>query len=140
MRRFTTVLTVLLGIFPLTFGSWFLFSGHGAAAGFGIDPWPTGVAAGYFGVKGIRDIVAGLNILALFALGQRRATGVLMAISSLIPITDMIMVLSHGGTAATALGVHGLTALVMLVDASLLLRERRTVEAVEAPQPVGAHS
>jgi hypothetical protein len=140
MRRFTTVLTILLGIFPLTFGTEFLFAGHIAAAGFGIDPFPTGVAAGYFAVKGIRDIVLGLNLLALFALRQRRATGVLMAISTLIPITDMITVFSHGGSAATALGVHGLTAVIMLFDAFLLLRERTAARAAVAAQPVGAHS
>lgn len=137
MRRFTTALTVLLGLFPLTFGLWFLLDGHGAAAGFGIDPWPTGTAAGYFAVKGIRDIVAGLNLLALFALGQRYATGVLMAITALIPIADMIIVLTHGGTVATALGIHGLTAVIVLFDAWLLLRERRTADIA---QPVGVHS
>jgi hypothetical protein len=133
MRRFTTVLTVLIGIFPLTFGVRFLFDGPGAGAGYGI----TAAAGGFFVAKGIRDIVAGLNLLALLALGQRRATGVLMAITALIPITDMIVVLTHGGTVATALGIHGLTAVVILLDAWLLLRERRTVEAA---QPVGAHS
>jgi len=135
MRRFTTVLTVLLGIFPLTFGVRFLLDGHGAAAGFGIDPWPTGTAAGYFAVKGIRDIAIGLNLLALFALGQRRATGVLLAITAMIPIADMIIVLTHGGTVATALGVHGLTAVIVLFDACLLLRERQVTA-----QAVGVHS
>ena len=137
MRRFTTVLTILLGLFPLSFGLRFLLDPHGAAAGFGIDPWPTGAAAGYFAVKGIRDIVIGLNLLALFALGQRRATGVLMAIAAMIPIADMIIVLTHGGTVATALGIHGLTALIVLFDAWLLLRERRPADVA---QPVGAHS
>jgi hypothetical protein len=137
MRRFTTVLTVLLGLFPLSFGLRFLLDPHGAAAGFGIDPWPTGAAAGYFAVKGIRDIVVGLNLLAVFALGQRRATGVLMAIAAMIPIADMVIVLTHGGTVATALGIHGLTAVVVLFDAWLLLRERRTADVA---QPVGAHS
>ncbi|MFD7156013.1 DUF4267 domain-containing protein [Kribbella sp. NPDC059898] len=131
MRRFTTVLTVLLGVFPLTFGTQFLVAGHTAAPTFGIAEWPTGVAAGYFAVKGIRDIVLGLNLLTLFALRQRRATGVLMAISALIPITDMITVFTHGGPAATALGVHGLTALVMLFDAFLLIRERQSAEVLE---------
>ncbi|GAA1588742.1 MULTISPECIES: DUF4267 domain-containing protein [Kribbella] len=131
MRRFTTVLTVLLGVFPLTFGTQFLVAGHTAAPSFGIAEWPTGVAAGYFAVKGIRDIVLGLNLLTLFALGQRRATGILMAITALIPITDMITVFTHGGPAATALGVHGLTALVMLFDAFLLIRERQSAEVLE---------
>ncbi|GAA3109094.1 hypothetical protein JOF29_001506 [Kribbella aluminosa] len=131
MRRFTTVLTVLLGVFPLTFGAQFLFAGHTAAPSFGIDPWPTGIAAGYFAVKGIRDIVLGLNLLALFALRQRRATGIYLAISAIIPIVDMIIVLTHGGPAATAFGVHGLTAVVMLFDAALLLRERQRAEVLE---------
>jgi Domain of unknown function (DUF4267) len=138
MRRFTTVLTVLLGLFPISFGLRFLFDGHGAASGFGIDPWPTGNAAGYFAVKGIRDVVLGLVILALLALGQRRATGVVLALASLIPIVDMVTVLTHGGSVATALGVHGLTAVVVLVNACLLLRERAAVEV--QPMPVGAHS
>ncbi|WP_329481079.1 DUF4267 domain-containing protein [Kribbella sp. NBC_01484] len=137
MRRFTTVLTILLGLFPLSFGLRFLLDPHGAAAGFGIDPWPTGAAAGYFAVKGIRDIVIGLNLLALFALGQRRATGVLMAIAAMIPIADMVIVLTHGGSVATALGIHGLTAVIVLFDAWLLLRERRTADLA---QPVGVHS
>ncbi|MGW6200445.1 DUF4267 domain-containing protein [Kribbella sp. NPDC055110] len=145
MRRFATVLTVLLGIFPLTFGAQFLinglFGGHGAAANFGIDPWPTGTAAGYFAVKGVRDIALGLIILAVFALGERRATGVVLAIATLIPIIDMTTVLTHHGPAATAFGVHGLTALVVLFDAVLLLRERRTPDVAgtaEVVQP--AHS
>ncbi|NIK57261.1 DUF4267 domain-containing protein [Kribbella shirazensis] len=137
MRRFTTVLTVLLGVFPLTFGSQYLFDGASAAANFGIDPWPTGTAAGYFAVKGIRDIALGLVVLALFALRQRRATGVVLAIVAIVPIVDMITVFSHGGPAATALGVHGLTAAVILVDAFLLLRERE-VTTGETLQP--AHS
>jgi hypothetical protein len=145
MRRFTTVLTVLLGVFPLTFGTQFLinglFDGHGAAANFGIDPWPTGTAAGYFAVKGIRDIALGLSILALFALRQRRATGVVLAITTLVPIIDMITVFTHDGSAATALGIHGLTAAVVLFDAILLLRERPTADTAntgEIVQP--AHS
>jgi hypothetical protein len=145
MRRFTTVLTVLLGVFPLTFGTQFLinglFDGHGAAANFGIDPWPTGTAAGYFAVKGIRDIALGLSILALFALRQRRATGVVLGITTLVPIIDMITVFTHDGSAATALGIHGLTAAVVLFDAMLLLRERPiadTAKTGEVVQP--AHS
>jgi len=137
MRRFVTVLTVLLGLFPISFGLRFLFDGHGAAAGFGIDPWPTGTAAGYFAVKGIRDVACGLIILVLFALGQRRATGIVLALVTVIPIVDMITVLTHGGTVATALGVHGLTAVIVLFDGWLLLRERQVVPAA---QPVGVHS
>jgi len=61
--------------------------------------------------------------------------GNVMAVLVIIPITDMIVVFSHGGPAATALGVHGLTAAVMLVDALLLLRER-VVTTEKDLQPV----
>jgi hypothetical protein len=139
MRRFTTVLTVLLGLFPVSFGLQFLLDGHGAASGFGIDPWPTGAAAGYFAVKGIRDIVLGLNFLVLLALGQRRATGILLAIAAPIAFTDAIVVLTHGGSLATALGVHVLTGVIVLFDAWLLLRERPAAKNSQ-PAPVPAHS
>ncbi|WP_405061293.1 DUF4267 domain-containing protein [Kribbella sp. NBC_01505] len=119
MRRFTTVLTILLGLFPLTFGTRFLFDGTGAAAGFGI----TAAAGGFFPVKGIRDIALGLVVLALFALGQRRPTGIILAVIAIVPITDAIVVATHGGSLATALLIHALTAAVMLFDATLLLRE-----------------
>jgi hypothetical protein len=139
MRRFTTVLTVLLGLFPVSFGLQFLLDGHGAASSFGIDPWPTGAAAGYFAVKGIRDMVLGLNFLVLLALGQRRAAGIVMAVAVPIAFTDAIVVLTHGGSLATALGIHVLTGLVVLADAWLLLRERPVAETSH-PTPVPAHS
>ncbi|MFK4087467.1 DUF4267 domain-containing protein [Kribbella sp. NPDC020789] len=130
MRRFTTVLTILLGLFPLTFGTRFLFDGPGAAAGFGI----TADAGGFFPVKGIRDIALALVILALFALGHRRPTGIILAIVAIVPITDAIIVTTHGGSLATALGVHALTAAVILLDAVLLLREPTDARRITATE------
>jgi hypothetical protein len=130
MRRFTTVLTVLLGLFPLTFGTRFLFDGPAAAAGFGVPA----AATAYFPVKGIRDIALALAILALFALGHRRPTGILLAVAAIIPITDAIIVTTHGGSLATALGIHALTAAVILFDAVLLLREPAPLGSATAAQ------
>ena len=135
LRRLTTVLTVLLGLAPISFALRFLLDPQGAASGFGIDPWPTGNEAGYYIVKAGRDLVLGLNILILFALGQRRATGILMAIVTIVPVGDMIAVLTHGGSVATALGVHGLTAAIVAAAAVLLLRERPLVEVDGAQLP-----
>jgi hypothetical protein len=147
-RRLTTVFTVVLGLAPISFGLRFLLDPHGAASGFGIDPWPTGNEAGYFIVKAVRDIVCGLNILVLLALGQRRATGVVMGLAVIIPVVDMVAVLTHGGSVATALGIHGLTAVIVAIAAVVLLRERpeapadQAVSVAPADQPVrvGDHS
>jgi hypothetical protein len=135
LRRLTTILTVVLGFAPITFGLNFLFNAQGAASGFGIDPWPTGNEAGYYLVKAGRDLALGLNILILLALGQRRATGIVMAIVTLVPILDMIAVFTHGGSAATALGIHGLTAVIVAIVAGLLLRERPLVQVDAAELP-----
>jgi hypothetical protein len=126
LRRITTIFTVVLALAPISFGLRFLLDPHGAASGFGIDPWPTGNAAGYFIVKAVRDLFIGLVLLVLFALRERRSTGVVMALATIVPIVDMIAVLTHGGSAATALGIHGLTAVIVAIDAYLLLRERPT--------------
>jgi hypothetical protein len=129
LRRFTTILTVALALAPISFGLNFLLNPHGAASGFGIDPWPTGNAAGYFIVKGVRDLFMGFVLLVLFALKERRSTGIALALVTIVPIGDMIAVLTHGGSVATALGVHGLTAVIVAIDAFLLLRERPTADA-----------
>lgn len=135
LRRLTTILTVVLGLAPISFGLNFLFNAQGAASGFGIDPWPTGNEAGYYMVKAGRDLALGLNVLVLLALGHRRATGIVMALVTVAPILDMIAVLTHGGSAATALGVHGLTAVIVAIVAGLLLRERPLVEVDGAELP-----
>jgi uncharacterized protein DUF4267 len=137
LRRITTILTVVLACAPISFGLRFLFDAHGAASGFGINPWPTGNAAGYFIVKAGRDLVLGLILLVLLAAGQRRAVGIVMALVTLVPVLDMIAVLTHGGSVATALGIHGLTAAIVAAAAVLLLRERPLVEVdrAELPKP-----
>jgi hypothetical protein len=97
---------------------------HAAAAGFGI-PGPNGTGAGFYDIKGIRDITSGLVPLALLIAGQRRALGWALIAGTFTPFGDAVIVLTHGGPLATALGVHTLTALLVLGLGVLLLRETR---------------
>ena len=138
MRKLTTVLAVLCGLAGLGFGLNFLFNPH-AAAGFGIDPWPTGNAAGYFVVKGVRDIGYGLTAFVLLARGHRRTLGWVVLIDVLIPIGDGTAVVTHGGSWATALAVHFSAATLVLITAVLLLTEKaRAPERDEARERVAA--
>ncbi|MFI7544165.1 DUF4267 domain-containing protein [Actinoplanes sp. NPDC049599] len=125
MARFTTALAVLCGLAGLFFGLNFLLNPDGAAAGFGIEPWPTGDAAGYFVVKGVRDVAYGLVIFAVLATGSRRTLGWVILADLVIPLGDAAAVVTDGGTWATALMVHGGAAAVVLLTAVLLLREKR---------------
>ena len=65
-----------------------------------------------------------LVIFALLLSGHRRALGWAMLAITFVPASDMVIVLSNDGSLGTAYGVHGLTALAVVVTAGLLLRER----------------
>jgi hypothetical protein len=127
-NKITTALAVACGLAGLVFGLNFLLNPH-AANGFGISPWPTGDAAGYFVVKAVRDIAYGLVVLVLLARGHRRTLGWVVLIDALIPLGDGIAVLTHGGSVTTALSIHFSAATLVLITAALLLTERTPREA-----------
>ena len=120
-------------------GARFLLVPSTAAAGFGIAAWHAGGKADpYLSVKGVRDIASysspsscsppGPHVLGWFELA-----------ASMIPIADAIIVLGRGGPKATAYGVHGATAAVLLATAALLFTLPRAVPA-KSKKPVCAAS
>ncbi|WP_460863816.1 DUF4267 domain-containing protein [Nocardiopsis coralliicola] len=112
--RILSGLTAAVGVAVAVIGIRFLVAPEAAVAGFGTaDP------AAYLDAKGVRDLVCGavaLACLGLFLCGALSARGlaVLVAVFSAVPAGDAVIVLSRGGTAAAALGIHGATALAML--------------------------
>lgn len=127
-------LAVAVGI--IFIGVRFLFAPDMAARAFGIPLTdPRDIA--FLFVKGSRDIVSGLFFLALLWSGDRRLTGVLLLIATLIPISDGAIVLLSIGW-KPALAIHWGTALYMLLVSFVLLRgsnkvnEDRTGLAVAA--------
>ncbi len=138
MKILATGIAVLIGLFIIYIGLEFLLAPQVAAAGFGVPTWPQREGTAFLAVKGVRDIATGLVVFALLLSGHRRALGWAMLAFAFIPAGDMVIVLSQGGAPATALGIHGLTAAVVLVGAGLLLRERPTPASV--PEPVRAAS
>ncbi len=80
-------------------------------------------------LEGVRDVTSGVVILALLLARQRFALGVAVLAFALTPIGDMLTVLTHHGSIVTALSVHGLTAAVVVLTGTLLVREGRTARA-----------
>jgi hypothetical protein len=111
----------LVGAGIVFIGTRFLVRPQVAAAGFGIASETGGVTGPYLAVKGVRDIASGMLIFALLAARKPHILGQFMATASIIPIGDGIIVLRHNGPKATAYGVHGATAAVMLTTAAVLL-------------------
>jgi hypothetical protein len=126
--RLTTIMGWLVVLAGFYFGLSYLLNGDGSAAGFGIvDP------AGYYVVKGVRDIAYALTALILLLMGHRRALGWVVLADSIIPIGDCLAVMTHGGTVGYALAVHGSAAVLVLITAGLLLRETAPAKPEPAP-------
>ncbi|PBC78529.1 uncharacterized protein DUF4267 [Streptomyces sp. TLI_235] len=134
-RHVTTALAALTGATVLFFGLNFLLNPGGAAPGFGIDPWPQGNASGYYVVKGFRDLALAGTVFLLLGLGQRRVLGWVILVDAIVPLGDALAVVTHGGTVATALGVHVSAAVVVLLSGVMLLTEGRNRPATGRPAP-----
>ena len=83
-----------------------------------------GVAAGNLRalteIKGVRDITSGAVPLVVWAAAGRTALGWALIAAALTPTADAMIVLTNGGKLPAALGIHGLTA-GLLVAAGLVL-------------------
>ena len=103
-------------------GARFIVAPRVAAAGYGVHPdlgQPS--ASAYLSVKGVRDIASGLFVFILMAAGATHLLGWVILAATIIPLADAAIVIGNGGSKAIALGVHGVTAVVMLVTSALLL-------------------
>ena len=115
-------LSRLLGAGIIVIGARFLVVPQAAAAAYGITSEHDGTASDpYLAVKGVRDIASGVVVFVLLAAGKPHILGRYLVAASIIPIGDALIVLRGNGAKATAYGVHGATAAVMLGTAALLL-------------------
>ncbi|MFJ6431624.1 DUF4267 domain-containing protein [Streptomyces sp. NPDC091416] len=138
LRKINTVLAAAFILFILWFGTEYILRPETVAPGFGLPSRPSGDGGGFLVVKGIRDVVLALVLGVLLVTGHRRALGWALLVEALAAYGDMGNVLAHHGSLATALGVHCLTATLMVVNGLLIMRETRSVAAAAArpvPQP-----
>jgi hypothetical protein len=114
------VLTWTVGLFAIGFGLAYLTKNAAWAAGFGIAVAPSPDARAWWQVKGIRDLVSGLLMIA-WAFIDRDRLGWLVLIFGLVPVGDAVTVWGDSRNLKAALGIHGATAAVMAIAAVLLL-------------------
>ena len=122
MHWFSIIVALLAAIGIIVLGAMYLFNPRGATQSFGL-PLPEAGAnvAWWLRLKGTRDIVSGLVLLALVAWGAPKLIGIVMLIQALIPTGDMSLILASKGSTKTAFGVHGLTAALMILGAIPLI-------------------
>ncbi|HEY9292111.1 MAG TPA: DUF4267 domain-containing protein [Microlunatus sp.] len=119
MNIIGSILVWLVSIMIIAIGVAYVARHEGNAAGFGLSVLPEKSARGWWQVKGVRDIVTGLAPITIFFV-QPEALPWLILVESLIPIGDMLVILTNSGSKARAFGVHGATALVMIIATILL--------------------
>jgi len=111
----------VIAIAIIFIGCRFLLAPSTAAAAYGV---PAGVeprSRAYLSAKGIRDIASGLFVAMLMAFGSTHALGWFMLIATIIPVADATIVLHNGGSRMVAFGVHGGTAVALLIISGSLL-------------------
>ena len=116
--------TLVVPVAIIGLGINFILNPVGASTGYGI-PIHDPAAFPFMWVKGIRDIFAGVVVLAFLMRGDQRTTATLYAIAICIPICDGVVILKHLGF-APPIFIHWGTALYMMVIAAFLLRKRES--------------
>ena len=72
-------------------------------------------------LKGVRDIAAGSGLLAFMAWGTPHGVGIILLVEAIIPVGDMLVILAAKGSTKSAFGMHGLTAVLMVLAAIPLM-------------------
>jgi Domain of unknown function (DUF4267) len=101
----------------IAIGIRFLLTPRRATVAFGV---PADSLRALTEIKGVRDIASGVVLLVVWAASDRTTLGWALIAAALTPIGDAVIVVRNGGKPSTALGIHGLTA-ALLLAAGLVL-------------------
>ena len=124
MHGFTLGLALLLALAIIAIGARYVASPTIATRSFGLPLPDEGTnIAWWLRLKGVRDIVSGLIVLAMMAWGGPRAIGIVLLVEAIVPVGDMLLILAARGSAKSAFGIHGFTAVLMILVAIPLMRE-----------------
>jgi hypothetical protein len=118
------ILAALLAVGIMVIGGFYLVSPERISGTFGLkppEPASDGDTRAWLRPKGIRDVAAGLVVLAMMLTADMRLVGLVLVVEAIIPFGDMSIILASGGSKSRAFSVHGVTCAVMLVVGLLLI-------------------
>jgi hypothetical protein len=124
MQQVSIGVAVLLALAIIAVGAQYIAAPRTATLSFGLPLPENGQnIISWLRLKGVRDIASGLTVLACLTWAGPWAVGIVLLALATIPVGDMLVVLSGQGSTKRALGMHGVTALVMaLTGIPLLIR------------------
>jgi len=116
------VLAAFIAVGIVIIGCFYLASPERISGSFGLKPPASDSdTRAWLRLKGIRDVVAGLVVLAMMLTLDWRLVGIALLVEAVIPLGDMSIILGSGGSKARAFSIHGVTCAVMLVVGLLLI-------------------
>ncbi len=118
--KISYTIAFLTGLGMIFLGARFLLSPEVAEAGYGIHFNEQGDHSFHY-IKGIRDIFSGLLISVFAWMNQRRALGVTLLAGTIIPVTDMLIVLSKSYNVALQAMPHIIAIIICSVFGIILL-------------------
>jgi hypothetical protein len=122
MHSVIPLLAALMAVGIIVIGGFYLVSPGRISGSFGLKaPASDADTRAWLRLKGIRDVAAGLVVLAMMLTVDSRTAGIVLLVEAIIPFGDMSIILGSGGRKATAFSVHGVTCAVMLVVGLLLI-------------------
>ena len=127
--KISYAISFLTGLGLIFIGVRFFIAPEVATAGFGIHFNSNGDYS-FDHIKGIRDIFSGLLICAFVLMNERRALGVTLLAGTMIPINDMLIVLSKSYNGIPQAMPHIIAIIICSVFGIILLASKQTKKAL----------
>ena len=119
-KRIAFVIALLTGLGMIFIGARFLLSPEVAEAGYGLRFNEQGDYSFHY-IKGIRDIFSGLLLCVFVLMNERRALGVTLLAGTMIPLTDMLIVLGKSYNGIQQAIQHIIAVIICFVFGIILL-------------------
>ncbi|AUS78459.1 DUF4267 domain-containing protein [Actinoalloteichus sp. AHMU CJ021] len=114
-------IATLAGLAILTIGVLYLLAPRPMAASFGLPSVPEGRDVAWLRLKGVRDLATGVVAFTVLFTAPAATLGWTVAAFTIVPIGDAVTVLRADGRRSAAYGIHGATAVLMLIAAGFLV-------------------
>jgi hypothetical protein len=116
------ILAALMAVAIIVIGCFYLLSPERISGTFGLKPPASDVdTRAWLRPKGIRDVAAGLVVLAMMLTADTRSVGIVLLVEAIVPLGDMSIILGSDGSKSRAFSIHGVTCAVMLIVGLLLI-------------------
>src|SRR5690349_3755989 len=119
-QRISIAIAFLTGLGMIFIGARFLLSPEAAEIGYGIHFNEQGNYSFHY-IKGIRDMFSGLLLCAFVLLNERRALAITLLAGAIIPLTDMLIVLSKSYNSVQQAIPHIIASVICAVFGIILI-------------------